>query len=49
MYVLIFPLNGFDWVWLGLGIFADIASYMGAYGKRRAVPGYPENDPLPTL
>jgi hypothetical protein len=49
MYVLIFPLNGFDWIWLGLGIAADIASYMGAYGNRRKVPGYPENDPLPTL
>jgi hypothetical protein len=49
MFVLIFPLNGFDWIWLGFGIVADIASYMGAYGKRRAVPGYPENDPLPTL
>ena len=49
MYVLIFPLNGFDWVWLGFGVLADIAGYMGAYGKRRAVPGYPENDPLPTL
>ncbi|MBP1702615.1 MAG: hypothetical protein H6Q38_1722, partial [Chloroflexi bacterium] len=28
MYVLIFPLNGFDWVWLGFGIMADVASYI---------------------
>jgi hypothetical protein len=49
MYVLIFPLNGFDWIWLGLAIGADIAAYMGGYGSRRQVPGYPEKDPLPTL
>jgi hypothetical protein len=49
MYVLIFPLNGFDWIWLGFGIMADIASYMGAYKNRQSVPYYPENDPLPTL
>lgn len=49
MFVLVFPLNGFDWIWLGLALLADIASYMGGYGNRRKVPGYPENDPLPTL
>ena len=49
MYVMIFPLNGFDWIWMGLAIAADIAGYMGAYGNRRRVPGYPETDPLPTL
>jgi len=47
MYVLIFPLNGFDWLWLGLGIMADVASYMGAFQNRKQVPGYPENDPIP--
>ena len=26
MYVMIFPLNGFDWIWLGLGILADVAT-----------------------
>jgi hypothetical protein len=41
MYVLIFPLNGFDWLWLGLGIAADIASYMGSYHNRKQVPYYP--------
>ena len=49
MFVMIFPLNGFDWIWLGFGIFADVVSYMGGYGNRRKVPGYPEKDPLPTL
>jgi hypothetical protein len=29
MYVLVFPggVVGFDWLWLGLGLLADIASY----------------------
>ena len=49
MYVLIFPLNGYDWIWLGLGVAADIAQYMAAYKNRQSVPYYPENDPLPSL
>ena len=40
MYVLIFPLNGFDWIWVGLAIGADIVSYIGGYHNRQQVPGY---------
>jgi hypothetical protein len=41
MYVLVFPggVTGFDWVWLGLGLLADIAWWSGAAGRKR-VPGY---------
>ncbi len=46
MYVMIFPLNGWDWIWLGLGVMADIFSYVGGYHKRQQIPGYPSNDPL---
>jgi len=42
MYVIIFPLNGFDWIWLGLGIGADVVSYIGGYHNRKQVPYYPE-------
>jgi hypothetical protein len=45
MYVVIFPLNGFDWIWLGLGIAADVASYVGGYHNRRQVPYYPTTAP----
>jgi apolipoprotein N-acyltransferase len=45
MYVMIFPLNGFDWVWLGFGIMADVASYIGGYQNRKAVPYYPDTAP----
>ncbi len=37
MYVIVAPggITGFDWVWLGLALVADIASYSGgAYGNR---------------
>ena len=39
MYVLVFPIVGLDWLWLGLGLLADIAFYAGG-GFRRRVPGY---------
>jgi len=40
MYVLVFPggIDGFDWVWLGLGLLIDIGSWSGgAYGNRGRV------------
>ena len=43
MYVIVFPLNGFDWIWLGFGIMADVASYIGAFHNRKQVPYYPES------
>ena len=45
MYVIVAPLGinsitGFDWVWLGLALVADIASYSGGgYGNRKRL-GY---------
>ena len=43
MYVIVFPggVTGFDWIWLGLGLLADIGMYAGGgYGNRNKVPGY---------
>ena len=43
MYVLVFPggVDGFDWVWLGLGLAADILSYGGgAFGNRDRVQSF---------
>lgn len=37
MYMIVFPggVTGFDWIWLGLGILADLGSYAGGgYGNR---------------
>ena len=41
MYVIVFPVVGFDWVWLGLALLADITSYAGGAYKRKDVPYYP--------
>ena len=39
MYVLVAPggVNGLDWLWLGLAVVLDLASYSsgGVYGRRR--------------
>ncbi len=42
MYVGIFPggITGFDWIWMGLALLADIGMYAGGgYGNRDRVPG----------
>ena len=41
MYMIVFPAGvvGFDWIWLGLGLLADIASYTGGgYSNRDRIP-----------
>jgi len=40
MYLSIFPggIVGFDWILLGLGVFADMATYFGGYRERERVP-----------
>lgn len=41
MYVLVAPggITGFDWIWLGLSLLADIAWWGGAAGRKK-MPGY---------
>ena len=40
MYIAIYPggIVGFDWILLGLGVFADMAGYFGGYRERARVP-----------
>lgn len=43
MYILVAGngVTGFDWLWIGLSVLADIASYGGgAYGNRDHLPMY---------
>lgn len=43
MFVAVAPggVNGWDWLWIALAVFADIASYAGGgYGNRNRMPGY---------
>jgi len=38
---MIYPLNGFEWIWLGLWVAAGIISYyVGGYHNRQKVPVY---------
>ncbi len=41
MFVIVAPggIGGFDWVWLGLAVAADIFTYVGGAGRKR-LPGY---------
>ncbi len=41
MFVLVAPggLAGLDWLWIGIMLVADIASYTGGLGRKR-IPGY---------
>jgi hypothetical protein len=45
MFVLVFPLNGFDWIWIGLALAADVAGYIGGDRNRHKVPGYSQMMP----
>jgi hypothetical protein len=45
MYVIVFPLNNWDWLWIGLAIAADIFTYTSGTYKRKSIPYYPETAP----
>jgi hypothetical protein len=43
MWVLVIPggITGFDWLWIALAVFIDVAGYGGGtYGNRDRIPGY---------
>ena len=46
MYVLIFPLNGYDWIWLGLWRHGRCRQLHGRLPQTPGGPGLSENDPL---
>ena len=45
MYVVVFPLNGYDWFWLGLALAVDVMGYVGGDRNRHKVPGYSQMMP----
>jgi len=48
MLVLVYGVNGivgFDWVWVGLALAADIFTYSSGAYKRKSVPYYPASAP----
>ena len=48
MWVIVYGANGivgWDWLWIGLAVAADIASYTSGVYKRKTIPGYPASAP----
>jgi hypothetical protein len=45
MYSIVFPLNGWDWLWIGLAVAMDIFTYTSGVYKRKTIPYYPESAP----
>jgi len=40
VYTMLFPVFGFDWVWLGFAILADLGGYVAGAVRRRDVSWY---------
>ena len=40
-------IQGFDWVWLGLGLFLDLLKWSQIINNRKGVPGYPKGEKAP--
>jgi hypothetical protein len=46
MYMLVWSptgINGWDWMWIILGFFLDVAHWAQSYQRRKEVPLYPDN------
>ena len=40
IFAIIYPLYGFDWLWLGLAVLADISAYVAGAARRRDASFY---------
>jgi hypothetical protein len=43
MYMLVWTptgVQGWDWLWIGLGLFLDVTHWMQSAARRKEVPGY---------
>jgi hypothetical protein len=50
MYVVLYPVVGFEWFWVGLGLLADLSSYAGsALSNRNQIEGYPAGSAYPSV
>jgi hypothetical protein len=45
MYILVWSvggIQGWDWMWIGLGLLLDVMQWMQTYNQRKGIPGYPD-------
>lgn len=50
MYMLVWSptgIQGWDWMWIGLGVILDIMKWQQVAANRQRVPGYPSGDSEP--
>jgi hypothetical protein len=46
IYVLLFPVVGFEWFWVGLGFVLDLSSYAASAARNRGqIEGFPAGSP----
>ena len=38
-------IQGWDWIWIGLGVLLDVMHWSATLNYRKQVPGYPETAP----
>jgi hypothetical protein len=41
-------IQGWDWLWIGLGVLLDIMKWGQVAANRKSVPGYPQSQPTST-
>ncbi len=52
MYMLVYSpagIQGWDWLWIGLGVVLDVMKWSQIAANRKAIPGYPEGNPTPVV
>lgn len=48
MYLLSYSpagIQGWDWMWIGMGLLLDIMKWVQIANNRRGIPGYPQTAP----
>jgi hypothetical protein len=49
MYIILFPMTGWDWTWIVLAVFLDLSHYAHtAYNNRAAIPGQSSTPSTPS-
>jgi hypothetical protein len=46
MYMLVWKptgIDGWDWLWIILGVILDVTQWIQSAERRKQVPGYPQN------
>jgi hypothetical protein len=42
-------IQGWDWLWIGLGVFLDITKWAQIAANRKGIPGYPKDQAYPGM